>query len=308
MGAERASDLLRQSLAAGLIGLPHWKVVFRVEHSPSGGLRGQGDIIDDQGARVARRILFGTDHDCTALALGVGLWASLVLDAESKRLRTIGAESMAHGPLTPATAAAESSLPEAGALRSTEQDSPSALTPENEPIVPAPAEMPSREPDWFLRNDDGARTLEVGVSGFLMSGVHGGPMAGPSPYLVAETAHGIFLRPALAFGRTIGTPAPGESRGTWLDSRLDACLRVPGLYSTGGGLQLDLCAGGDLGVTVASGSGTFPYAALGPSLDIRGELGKNMAVTLRGVFGINLVSSADLWSGRIELALSWGLR
>jgi hypothetical protein len=174
--------------------------------------------------------------------------------------------------------------------------------------IPAPSERRSRESEWFLHHDDGERTLEIGASGFLMSGAHGGAVTGTSPYVVAEAAHGIFLRPSLAFGRTIGTPAAGDSRGTWLDSRLDTCLRVPGLYSTGAGLQLDLCAGGDLGVTVDDAAGSFPFVALGPSLDIRGELGKSLAVTLRGVFGVNLLSSADLWSGRIELAMSWGLR
>jgi hypothetical protein len=174
--------------------------------------------------------------------------------------------------------------------------------------VPAPSERRSRAPEWFLHHDDGEKTLEIGVSGFLMSGAHGGAVTGASPYVVAEAAHGIFLRPSLAFGRTIGTPAVGDSRGTWLDSRLDTCLRVPGLYSTGAGLQLDLCAGGDLGVTVDDTSRSFPFAALGPSLDMRGELGTSLAVTLRGVFGVNLLSSADLWSGRIELAMSWGLR
>ena len=71
-------------------------------------------------------------------------------------------------------------------------------------------------------------------------------------------------------------------------------------------------AGGGGGAACAGAPSTvFPFAALGPSLDLRGELGGNLAVTLRGVVGLNVLrppNTDEAWSGRIELALSWGLR
>jgi hypothetical protein len=68
------------------------------------------------------------------------------------------------------------------------------------------------------------------------------------------------------------------------------------------------------------GGQQLPFLAVGPSADLRGELGGSFAVALRGVFGINLMrptfvvydpqapEQVPVWSGRVELALSWSLR
>jgi hypothetical protein len=143
-----------------------------------------------------------------------------------------------------------------------------------------------------------------------------------SPFLVAEMGHDILLRPSLAFGQATGTAL----RSTWGGARMDTCLRVAGLYATGNGIQLDLCGGVEAGVSyVASGtesgapsSGqTLPYVALGPSVDLRAELG-TAAVTLRGVVGYDLAgesyidaSGTQLYAPpvpvRLEVGFSWDL-
>jgi hypothetical protein len=79
---------------------------------------------------------------------------------------------------------------------------------------------------------------------------------------------------------------------------------------------MDLCGGLDVGVldvqiSPASSEKTVPYVAPGPSLDMRGELGGDIAVILRGVAGVNVVHQLDntpILSGRGELAFSWSIQ
>jgi len=151
-----------------------------------------------------------------------------------------------------------------------------------------------------------------------MSGMGGGSVVGATPFVVVEAGHGVFLRPSLALGHSPTSIVPAETLGV---ARVDACLRLPGLYTTRRGLQLDGCGGGDFGFTRLQGTlaQTLPVVSLGPSVDFRGELGGDWAALLRGVFGVNLVrapyddSSGDrslppAWSARLELALSWRLQ
>jgi hypothetical protein len=132
----------------------------------------------------------------------------------------------------------------------------------------------------------------------------------------------ILLRPSLAFAQSTGTAL----RSSWGSARLDTCLRLAGLYTTGSGIQLDLCGGLEAGLSyVASGtqSGapatgqTLPFIALGPSVDLRAELG-TAAVTLRGVVGYDLAGEgytdatgarldAPPVPVRLEVGFSWDL-
>jgi hypothetical protein len=281
-------------------------VALRIERTGPRALRAAGEITDNRGAGVANRVVYGTGPDCAALAQAIGVWASLVLDAEAKRPRTAAAETQ--GPAPPvATPDPTGGQPGAG----TSQELPWP--------APQPHEKPSPEHEWYLHHDSTAsRELELGLSGFLMTGTGGGAMAGPSPFLFIEAGHGIFLRPSLAFGQTLTSLPPGNISGTWLGSRFDTCLRLPGLYQNRRGLQIDMCGGGDAGLTFLDSGQTLPFVALGPSVDLRGELGGNLSVALRGVIGINLLrptfvenltpEEVPSWSGRIELAFSWSLR
>ena len=304
---DRAEEALRRILTPGRPATAGWTVSVKIERTGARAMRAGGQIADHRGVAVASRVLLETGPDCTALAQAMGVWASLVFDAEAKRPHTAAAEAQ---PPTPPVA-----KPATGNASAASGDGSQALP------WPAPQvqEKASPEQDWYLHHEPGtSRSLELGVAGFLMTGSGGGAMAGPSPFLYIEIGNGIFLRPSLAFGQTVTSLPPSNITGTWLSSRLDTCLRLPGLYSTRRGIQFDMCGGGDVGVTLLDGGQSLPFVALGPSLDLRGELGSSLAVALRGVFGINLLrqtfvenfapEQVPVWSGRIELALSWSLR
>ncbi len=162
--------------------------------------------------------------------------------------------------------------------------------------------------------------LEVGAGSFLLSGGAAGGYLGATAFLMTESNRGVFLRPSLLFGASTGTTARSSLGG----ARLDACARIDGNYSTGGGLQLDLCGGVDGGWAVVD-AGTqagqplanvwLPYLDLGPSVDLRAELGR-LAVTVRVVAGVDLTAGSyvdvtgtreqvPMWPVRFELALSW---
>jgi hypothetical protein len=292
------------------LGAPHesttgWTIALKIERRGVRAVRAAGTITDARGATVASRMLYGTGPDCAALAQAMGVWASLVLDAEGKRPHTAAAETQ------PPSAPVAKPAPEASA--SAAESSTTVPWP-----APEPQEAPSPEHDWYLHHDNSPRALELGVSGFLMTGTGGGAMVGPSPFLYIEAGHGIFLRPSLAFGQTLTSLPPGNISGTFIGSRFDTCARLPGLYASRSGMQIDMCGGADLALTLLDSGQSLPFVAVGPSLDLRGELGGNLAVALRGVAGLNLLQQAFIengesqtvpsWSGRAELALSWSLR
>jgi hypothetical protein len=308
--SDRAGEVLRRTLGSGAGPTAGWMVSLRVERTGTRAMRAAGQITDNHGDAVATRVLFGTGPDCAALAQAIGVWASLVLDAESRRPRTAAADTQ---PPAPPVANPEPAEPAA--------DGEAAAGASQAVPWPAPQapEKPSPEHDLYLHHDTASRALELGVSGFLMSGTGGGAMAGPSPFLFIEAGSGIFLRPSLAFGQTITSLPPRDISATWLSTRFDACLRVPGLYPNRKGMQLDMCGGADVGLTFLDTGQDFTFIAPGPSLDLRGELGGNLAVALRLVGGVNLLrqtftdsngarEEVPTWSGRIELAFSWSLR
>jgi hypothetical protein len=288
-------------------------VRIRVEPTSAHGLRAQGQITGENGAVVAHRTLSGAAGDCDGLAKAVGVWASLVLDTER-------AHSTAPEP-APAEAPPTEPPSDFGVA-----DSHAEIT------WPAPAvlEKPSPEHDWYLHHDD-ERTVELGVGAFLMMGTGADPLAGASPYVVVEAGNGIFLRPSLAAAESVTSLRfAGDVRATWGTARFDTCLRLPGLYTRHHGIQLDTCGGADLGFThfgtpsvgVAgspTSAMTIPFASVGPSIELRGELGGALSIALRGLAGLNLTrtrfydvtgepTTTPALSGRIEVALSWRLR
>ena len=141
-----------------------------------------------------------------------------------------------------------------------------------------------------------------------MTGSGGGLLVGATPFLVIEVARGLFLRPAIALGGSLASASPAI---TLAATRLDACMRVAGLYTNLHGMQLDICGGSDVGALDAEGR-LVPYVAFGPSMDLRGELGGDLAVVLRGLVNVNAAHDdtldTPLWAGRAELAMSWRLR
>ena len=295
-GAEKAGELLRAALATSRAPGHAWTVKMTVQPSPApavDALRAEGEILDDSGTRVADRVLSVPASvpagDCGGLARAVGVWASMVLEQEVTR---------GHDPASAAT------------LRAADSQS-------NDVLWPAPArfEKPPAEGDWYLHHDD-SRDLELGVAGFLMAGAGAGAMAGASPFAILEAGHGIFLRPSLGVGEALpALNTPPVLHALWVAARFDTCLRLPGLYTRNQGIQLDVCAGGDVGMLDdVTHDLLIPYVSLGPSIDLRGELGSHLSATIRGVAGVNVTSQNDgaisqpLWSGRLELAFSWKVK
>jgi hypothetical protein len=266
-------------------------------------LRAEGEIVDGDGVRVARRVLSAEPNraggDCEGLARAVGVWASLVLDAERSRAGATTSKAKLPPPLV-ATVVATSDGPE------------------NMPW-PAPQAIEPRLPehDWYLHHDE-HRTLEFGVGAFLMTGA-GGPMAGATPYFLIEAGRGVFLRPSLILGESLNafssSNQPPPPNGILGALRFDTCIRLPGLYMQNRGMQLDMCGGADLGFTELTALSAYsPFVSVGPSMDLTGELGNALGVAIRGIAGFNATAGANngfpqsTWSGRIELALSWRVK
>jgi hypothetical protein len=258
------------------------------------------------GEVVASRVLSTTGNECASLAKGLAVWASLVLDSEADR------------PKPP-----ERSVP---------LDDPLAGPPAARSDVTAwpttpPPEARSPEADLFLEHGKNERTVELGLATFIMGGTGGGAVVGPAAYGVFEAAHGFFLRPAILVGHTVGEfVVQDEIPATFVASRFDACARLPGFYREHKGLQIDLCAGADVGFSLAdsgvianNGSGTLPFVGVGPSVGIRGELASNLSATIRAVGDVNLLrdtvalangqeATPPAFAGRGEVGLSWSLR
>jgi len=181
--------------------------------------------------------------------------------------------------------------------------------------APSPEEPLVPEVDWYLHHDQG-RDVEVGAGGFLMAGAGAGAMAGVSPYAIFETGRGVFLRPAVLFAEALpALNTPPVLRALLVATRFDTCLRLPGLYTRNRGMQIDVCGGTDVGfLHDLTDQRMLPYLTLGPSVDLRGELGSLLSATIRGVAGANVSSQMagpgdqPLWSGRVELAFSWKVK
>jgi hypothetical protein len=257
-----------------------------------GALHATGEITDGAGAPVAHRTIDRGGTACAGLGRAVGVWASLVLDEEVER-----------------------------AIENAPVPAPPAAPPQ--PAWPAPApppEKPSPESQLFLVHEKEERNVEIGIASLAMSGTNNGMIAGGSLFEVTEVGAGWFLRPSLQVGRSV-LLLVGTTLG---EGRFDACKRIPGNYLERRGLQVDLCAGPEVGFlrvdsyrTTGEGSApqTLPVLAAGPSLDFRGELGNALSVLVRGVLNVNMVESTPdgvvsepILVARAEVGLSWRLR
>jgi len=308
--AARAGEVLHDALRAARAPGHAWTVTMSVQPTADHLLQGEGKITDGLGFLVADRVLSVADGDCLGLARAVGVWASLVLEQQVARRRSFGGTNAT--VLTTSTSASTAAAMDASPAMQTDPQSTDSLWP-----APAVLEKPPPEGEWYLHHErDDPRTLELGLAGFLMSGAGAGAMAGVSPYAIIEAGSGVFLRPALAIGQTLNAlNSPPILNALWMIGRFDTCLRVPGLYTHNRGIQLDLCGGADAGfLDDSTDNAIVPYVSVGPSLDLRGDLGSSLAASIRGVTGINVTSettgpvSQPLWSGRLELAFSWKVK
>lgn len=190
--------------------------------------------------------------------------------------------------------------PPAAIVEHQEQEQPGAPAPEPEP--------PTR-----------AHAVDLGVGTFLLSGVASGGVVGFSPFVSDELGRNVFVRIAAAVGQG---PATGLHL-TWVAGRLDTCSETLGNYAEGSGLRLDLCGGADVGGTfIASGSvapaQTLPFLDVGPSADLRAEVGASAAIVLRAAVGLSIARDLfvdatgatyqpPLATVNLEIAFSWTL-
>ena len=303
---EGAEEALRRALERALAPRPGWVVTARIETTTTPGLTAEAQIVDDAGATFAQHAWSGEGTDCDGLARSAGEWASLALDAELQR--------EAGGPLP--------ALPAAPAAPTTPPGSapPGPVGPP--PIGPASLPLPAATEAEAVDAEEEPK-LELGVGTFLLAGGAPGGDIGISPFLIGKVGSDVFLRPSIALGK----PLAGSTGSTWAAARLDTCGRVSGLYTQGQGMQLDLCGGADVGFSyIASGteaglppSGiTQPYVDIGPSVDLRAEVGR-LLISLRGLAGFNVAREGfddatgvrvdpAIWSLRVEMDLSWKLR
>ncbi len=289
--AARAEEAFRAALAPSTAPGPAWIVTMRVSRD-AGELHASGEITDRAGAPVAHRTIDRRGSECAGLARAIGVWASLVLDAEVQR-----ALEQAPVPAPPPPPPPQAGWPE-----------------------PAPApEKPSPESQLFLAHPKEERNVEVGVSSLAMGGTSNGMIAGGSLFEVSEV--GAAWIPA-TLDRD-GQPRSPQTAGavTLGAGRFDACKRIPGNYLDQRGLQLDLCAGPEIGflyvssLTSGAPAQTLPFVGIGPSIDFRGELGSALSVVVRGVADLVLpetttdgaISESPLVA-RAEVGLSWRLR
>lgn len=294
--------LLQARTPAGTESGP-WKVVLVFSRAGTKATL-VAEVRDQADDTRARRELVGTRDQCTALVRGAAVWLLLTLDAEAERAREVPA------PATP--------LP---------MEPTDAMWP-----APAAPVLRSPEHEVFLAHDDRHRTIELGGGGFVMGGLGTGGVTGPNLFGIIELGRGWYARPTLAFGRSFEQGSqPAGAFASVAETRLDGCKRVPGNYFERRGLQLDLCGGAEGGAlhfdksadaegTLHPLSGqTLTFLSVGGAVGLRGELGSDWSVHLRGTGGYNVVRQRIVddqgttfgplaWTARAELGLSWRLR
>ena len=298
--AHRLEMVLENSLGPVRAPSAGWVVALRLEKLTSRLLRAEGDITDNDGTPVARRVLSGSLADCDALARAIGVWASLVLDAEMSREPPADTHAAASDAGAPAGHGSAGSASSATTAPASGNSTTEALPGDGYGTNPRSHE---REEALAAQAHAEEHGLEFGLGTFLMVGPEGQAVAGATPYAFIEVGRGIFLRPAIAVGEGIFAAASSEPIA-WGAGRLDVCLRIYGLYATNHGLRFGLCAGAEGGATHDSSS-TRPFVAIGPSVEMEGDLAGALGIVLRGVGEANIVP--DGFSGRIEVALSWRL-
>lgn len=301
---DRAQQALREALGGSVAPQTGWRLRVFDERRGSHYIV-TANLDDAQGTGVAHRELDATVSDrCDGVISAVGVWAALVLDGEvqkaHERAKTAHAtrgRPVATGPQDP-------------------EDFPDHHPPTGANAKPgeatgAGAAAGAVSPDAGASNP--ARSaLEIGASGTLQNSPVLGTdaaLVGGDLFALVEVVRSFFLRPSIAAAVSIGTPV------SYLETRMDACLRVPGNYVEHRGLLLETCAGVELGALDRDeGQPTHTTDAifsLGPTIGLRGDLASDLSVEVRGLAGFNVVHSGDaigLLSVRAELGLTWRIR
>lgn len=287
---DEAQTALSEALGSSLAPEPGWRLRVFDER------RGTHVIVtanldDAHGNAVAHREIDSTSADkCAGVISALGVWAALVLDAEV-------AKAKAHPTPPPAPrrppATTASELP------------PGFTAPDGSTGVTTDA---SKEPPAKT-----GKAIEIGASGLFGSSPLDGvesALVGGDVFLLAELARSFFIRPALGAEAIVG-----NASGGYYETRVDACLRIPGNYTEHRGLLLDACAGVELGAldfTVQAMHQTDVIFQVGPTIALRGDLASDLSVEVRGLAGFNVAHTGQETMGllalRAELGLTWRLR
>ena len=167
-----------------------------------------------------------------------------------------------------------------------------------------------------------AHAVDVGIASFFRSGVASGGVVGLSPFVTDELrAGGVPAGWRLPSGSLPNAGCPHD-----VVVRRPASARAQGAlgnYAPGSGIRLDLCGGASvgasfIGTSAASPAQSVPLIDLGPSVDLRAEIGPHAALLLRGAFGIAIARDqfvdqtgatyeVPLANVDLQVALSWTL-
>jgi hypothetical protein len=283
-------ELFARPLASSRGPRAGWTVHVRILREGA-GLRARGELWDETDAVVAERTFTSGARSCAPLAKALGVWATITLDEELVK----ATEAAKNAEAAKSDTSASSTTSTTGATYSR---AAMMWPPPAPPLLPDPdrSNTPRRK-----------RTFEVGVSSLLMGGTGTGALVGPSFFAVVETAPGLLLRPTLAFASTVQE----QRSGFWGIARVDACGRIPGNYKESRGIQIDLCAGPEVGFLHAM-YGTFPTVAVGPAVSMRGDISATLAAEIRGIGLVNLirehldeVARVPALAGRAEVGITW---
>lgn len=245
---------------------PRWRLHMRVDSAAPGIKAADAWIEDDTGRRVAERSVSDKSTTCTALARAVGAWAQIVLDDELVRVH--------------------------------EEGNVDAALPEEPPIVTTSSahrvtDVVDRPPQAESNNDE-TPPLEIGTTLFLRNGVAAnGGIFGASPFVSIGLTRKLVLRTSFMIGTSTSKVPPDASQSanlTMIGGRVDVCRRFPGNYLDHRGIEFDGCAGTDVAYLVSDLDRAF-RVSVGPSVVVRGELGSNFGIEVRGMVGANLARS-----------------
>jgi hypothetical protein len=251
-----------------------WHLNMQVAAAAPGIKSADAEIRDDMGRLVANRSVSDkTAGSCIALARAVGAWAQIVLDDELVR---------AHEAVRDEASRAGSEA------RAAPERADTVKSDEGWLIQPAHRQVDASASEAL----DARAPVEIGTTLFLRNGVAAtGGIFGASPFVTVGVSRAIVLRPSLMFGTSTSRVPPDQSKSanvTALGARLDVCRRLPGNYIDRRGIELDACAGADAAY-VASELQSAVRASVGPSAILRGELGANFGLEIRGMLGANLL-------------------
>jgi hypothetical protein len=278
--APTAGDVLRKALDATSAPRAGWAVSMRVTPADE-SLRAEGNIHDEKGMPVARRVLTTPAKECTGLARAIGVWAQLVLDAERERAKN--------------------------------------LSPVVEAALPAPTPVDRPVQDLEGRAGVQASRWDVGASPTLLMawGPHvGGLDVGGTGFLTIGKDFGAWVRIGLTGGSSV-THEDNNWYGGFGLARLELCGRAQHIFQTDA--VFEYCGGPEIGFhegsTSTSQNETVFLIAAGPSVALRGELLRHLWLETRAVGVVNaggFITDPDdagrhyaILIGRLELGLGW---